>query len=171
MSTAPTLLSRGMGGHHSARSKTDTWLTPPHIIEALGRFDLDPCGFPGWPTADKAICLPDDGLAADWHGRVWLNPPYGTETWDWLARLAEHGQGTALIFARTETEGFVREVWGKAWAVLFLSGRLYFHKPDGSRASANAGAPSALVAYGDEDRYLLRKSGLAGTYVGEWRQL
>ena len=36
--------------------------------------------------------------------------------------------GIALIFARTETEGFVREVWGKADAVLFLHGRLNFHR-------------------------------------------
>jgi hypothetical protein len=140
-----------MGSHQSHRAGTTTWLTPPHIIDALGPFDLDPCAAPGWVTAEKHITLPDDGLTAEWSGRVWLNPPYGAEVWDWLAKLAEHGNGTALIFARTETTGFVREVWGKATALLFLHGRLHFHHADGTRADANSGAPSVLVAYGDSD--------------------
>ena len=143
-----------MGSHHSARAKTTTWLTPPHVIDALGgpdSFDLDPCGYPGWPTARRQITLPDDGLAAPWHGRVWLNPPYGMEAWRWLDRLADHGTGTALVFARTETVGFVRAVWGRASAVLFIHGRLHFHRPDGTRAPANSGAPSALIAYGADD--------------------
>lgn len=164
------LISRGIGGHQSARSQTDTWLTPPHIIAALGVFDLDPCAFPGWLTARSAICLPDDGLTSDWIGRVWLNPPYGAETFDWLARLADHGDGIALIFARTETSGFVEQVWRRADGLLFLAGRLHFHKPDGSRAKANSGAPSALVAYGAENVRALRCCGLPGAFVAEWRQ-
>lgn len=158
-------MGNAMGGHHSHNAGTTTWLTPPHIIERLGPFDLDPCAHPTWATASRAICLPDDGLAADWEGRVWLNPPYGDELWAWLAKLSEHGWGTALIFARTETAGFVREVWRKADAVMFLHGRLHFHNQDGVRAKANAGAPSCLVAYGASDAAALRESGLAGTVV------
>jgi len=154
-----------MGSHQSHRAGTTTWLTPPHIIEALGPFDLDPCGHPGWATAERLICLPDDGLAVEWSGRVWLNPPYGSEAWTWLDRLHEHGRGTALIFARTETEGFVRCVWGRATAVLFLHGRLHFHYPDGTRAPANSGAPSVLVAYGRADADALRAADLPGTFL------
>ena len=164
-------MSRGaMGSHQSTRAQTTTWLTQLDLIEALGTFDLDPCGHPGWPTAQRTICLPDDGLTADWSGRVWLNPPYGSEVWRWCARLADHGHGTALIFARTETAGFVREIWGKASAVLFLAGRLHFHRPDGTRASANAGAPSALVAYGRADANALQRSGLPGALVSAWTE-
>lgn len=163
-------MTRAMGSHQSHRSLSTTWLTPPHIIEALGEFDLDPCGFPGWPTARSIICLPEDGLTASWHGRVWLNPPYGAEVWQWLARLAEHGQGIALLFARTETAGFVREVWGKADGLLFLDGRLHFHHPDGTRARANAGAPSVLAAYGRGEAVRLSLSGLPGAFVSRWWQ-
>ena len=161
--------ARAMGGHQSHRATTTTWLTPPHILRALGRFDLDPCAHPAWPTADRLICLPEDGLAADWEGRVWLNPPYGSATWAWLDKLAEHGTGTALVFARTETVGFVEQVWGKADALLFLHGRLHFHRADGRRADANSGAPSVLVAYGAEDARILSLCGLAGTYVGGFK--
>jgi len=49
--------------------------------------------------------------------------------------------------------------------VLFLEGRLHFHYPDGTRAKANAGAPSCLVAYGRYDAYKLADSGLEGYFV------
>jgi hypothetical protein len=156
-----------MGGHQSAAMKSDTWLTPPAIIKALGEFDLDPCCPPvmPWPTAELMLSERDDGLAVDWHGRVWLNPPYSREAVKWMRKLAEHGQGTALIFARTETSWFFETIWRKASAVLFLEGRIHFHQADGSRAKANAGAPSCLVAYGRQDAELLRNSDIAGHYT------
>jgi hypothetical protein len=152
---------------------SDTWLTPPEIITELGPFDLDPCAAPEprpWPTATRHITRPDDGLSTEWAGRVWLNPPYSSEAGAWLARLAEHGNGTALVFARTETSWFVEAVWQRASAALFLHGRIYFHRRDGSRASANSGAPSVLVAYGAYDAARLRDCTLAGTYV-QWQAI
>lgn len=159
---------KAVGGHQSARMLSDTWLTPPEIIEALGPFDLDPCAAPEprpWPTASRHIARPDNGLTAVWAGRIWLNPPYGDKTGTWLGRLARHGNGTALIFARTETSWFVEHVWQGAAAALFLHGRLHFHRRDGSRAPANSGAPSVLVAYGEHDAGRLQECGLAGTFV------
>lgn len=146
---------RAMGSHHHPNhGATDVWLSPLDICEALGPFDLDPCaaivnGTP-WPTAQRFIAEPEDGLAAEWTGRVWLNPPYRT-VGSWLARLVTYNQGTALIFARTETRIWHRHVWPHARGILFLEGRLHFHRPDGTRAKANAGAPSALIAYGQVD--------------------
>lgn len=169
--TITSTARRGMGGHHSTRAQTHTWLTPREILSALGPFDLDPCAAPSprpWPTAADHYELPQDGLALPWHGRVWLNPPYGDSTWRWLDQLADHGKGTALVFARTETAGFTATVWGRASAVLFLTGRLHFHFPDGSRAAANSGAPSVLVAYGHGDAIRLRDSGLDGVYIDSW---
>ena len=100
-----------------------------------------------------------------WHGRVWCNPPYGLEASAWLARMVQHGCGTALIFARTETAMFFAHVWRAAHAVLFLEGRLHFHHVDGSRAKANAGAPSCLVAYGVRDAQILKQCEISGHYV------
>ena len=159
---------KSMGSHQSAAMVTDTWLTPPHILDALGKFDLDPCAAPDpkpWPTADTHYTLPTDGLAEPWFGRVWLNPPYSREAVKWLRKLADHGTGTALVFARTETSWFVETVWERATAVLFLHGRLHFHYADGTRAAANAGAPSCLVAYGRRDADILAECGLTGTFV------
>lgn len=192
---APTT-SRTMGGHQSARAGTHTWLTPLPLVRAVGPFDLDPCGVRGHPTADRVICLPQDGLSADWgRGRVWCNPPYGHYAAAWLRRMAQHGHGTALIFARTETEAFFAHVWRAATALLFLEGRINFHwdfggvsgDPTGCRhvwakmepdkpksgmacrvcgmAEANSGAPSVLVAYGMRDADVLAGQPLPGAFV------
>lgn len=162
-----------IGGHHRPyQGRTDEWLTPPEIIQDLGPFDLDPCSPVDrpWPTAETHFTVNDDGLLQEWKGRVWLNPPYGPATGTWLAKLADHGEGTALIFARTETDMFFRWVWNSASACLFLRGRLHFHDVKGVRAKANAGAPSVLVAYGRRDREILSKSDIPGHYVDLWAE-
>lgn len=165
----------GMGSHHSARAATEEWLTPPEILRALGPFDLDPCApiVRPWPTADRHFTIEDDGLAQPWDGFVWLNPPYGRKTYRWLDKLADHGNGLALIFARTETRGFMATVWERADAMLFLYQRLTFRLPDGTEpenpgGGPNAGAPSVLIAYGTEATHRLAKSGLAGALVNGW---
>jgi len=168
-----TKLSRfaGIGGHHSNRPQTVEWLTPPSIIAALGgamAFDLDPAtpDVQPWPTARHRYTKADDGLARPWFGRVWMNPPYTNGIiGQWLQRLAEHGHGTTIIFARTETEAFFRHVWEHASGLLFLRGRLNFHYPDGTRAKANSGAPTVLCAYGADDAEILAYSGLNGQFV------
>ena len=163
-------VARSVGGHQSARARTTTWLTPRYILESLGPFDLDPCSAPDpvlWPSAARHYTWPQqDGLALPWSGRVWVNPPYGRELGRWMDRLAGHGRGTALIFARTETAIFVRSVWERADAAMFLEGRLHFHHADGRPAKDNCGAPSVLCAYGAEDVERLMESGLKGMLVG-----
>lgn len=145
----------------------DEWLTPPDLVQMLGPFDLDPCSpvHRPWDTAAQHYTVLDDGLLQPWHGRVWMNPPYGPETGKWLAKLARHGDGVALIFARTETAAFHEYVWPRASALLFLRGRLVFLNVDGSPARFNAGAPSVLVAYGGGDADRLRELQHLGAYV------
>lgn len=156
-----------MGGHQSAAALKDEWLTPPHVLAALGEFDLDPCSpvNPPWKIAESTYTIHDDGLKKPWNGRVWCNPPYGLEAAKWLARCADHGDAIALIFARTETKMFFDHVWAKATALLFLEGRLYFHHVCGTRAAANSGAPSVLVAYGENNAAALQSCGLAGRFI------
>jgi hypothetical protein len=156
-----------LGLHESKSADTDVWLTPPHILKPLGKFDLDPCAAMDrpWDTAAVHYTKIDNGLLLPWRGRVWLNPPYGLEASKWLKRLANHGIGTALIFARTDTSGFFDWVWNAASAVLFLRGRLKFHYPNGRQCAFSAGAPSVLIAYGESDAEILRDCGHAGKYI------
>lgn len=60
---------------------------------------------------------------------------------------------------------FFSWIWEKAHAVLFIRGRLHFHTVDGVRAKANAGGPSCLVAYGEDNAERLRTCGIAGQFV------
>lgn len=153
----------------SASSK-DEWLTPPDIIRALGEFDLDPCAPVSrpWDMAKTHYSILDGGMDKPWSGRVWLNPPYGDQTFRWLSRGAAHGNTMALIFARTETRGFHAEVWAKADAIFFFKGRLKFFHVDGREADGAANAPSCLVAYGASNVEALRSAAAAGLVSGRF---
>lgn len=157
---------RAIGSHQSHSGGADEWLTPPDLIDDLGVFDLDPCAaiYQPWSTATKHFDITMDGLRLPWDGRVWLNPPYSAAD-KWLARMVAHNHGTALIFARTETRLWFRHVWPHASALLFVRGRIHFHYANGRRAAANSGAPSVLVAYGDDDAAQLRGAEHLGRVV------
>lgn len=148
-------------------TRTNELATPPHLVQSLGKFDLDPCA-PAkrpWPTAAKHYTISEDGLGQKWHGRVWMNPPYGDKTEFWLARLAEHGDGIAVTFARTETEMFFKYVWPRAHAILFMKGRIRFFDQAGKISKEIAGAPSVLIAYGRTNARILHASGIQGKFI------
>lgn len=123
---------------------------------------MDPCApiVRPWDTARTHFTIEDDGLAQEWSGRVFCNPPFGREAVQWLRRCRDHGNAIALIPARTETAMFYECVWGAADAVLFLKGRPHFHYVTGVRAQFNSGAPICLVAYGAENARSLVSSAL-----------
>jgi DNA N-6-adenine-methyltransferase (Dam) len=154
-------------GHERPRGESVEWYTPPEVFEALGlSFDLDPAAPAGgvpWVPAERSFSRADDGLSRPWAGRVWLNPPYGHGVGRWLDRLSRHGDGLALVFARTDTrwyQGVVR----RATAICFIAGRLSFVQPDGGRAGT-AGAPSALLAFGLPCALALSQSRLGQTLI------
>ena len=107
----------------------------------------------------------EDGLIQPWEGYCYVNSPYGAETEIWLKRLADHGNGVALTFARTETKMFQQQVWDRATALRFIHNRLYFYQPDGQRAKGNSGGPSVLIAYGEYATSRLLQSRIAGTFL------
>ncbi len=146
---------------------TDDWITPKWLIDRFGPFDLDPCASltQPWPCAAKQYTVNDNGLIRPWVGSVWLNPPYGRRTSEWLRTLAHHGDGVALVFARTETKMFFESVWPLATSLLFIRDRLTFCFPDGSKAPHNSGGPSVLVAYGDAADSRLKDASDCGAYA------
>ena len=75
------------------RNNTEEWYTPTDVIDrvraVLGDIDLDPASNPVANEVVKARRIytkDDDGLAQDWHGKVFLNPPFGSET---MSRFVE----------------------------------------------------------------------------------
>jgi hypothetical protein len=157
----------GIGSHQSARMDSEEWLTPPWLLKKLPHFNLDPCAAidQPWSTADQHLTREDDGLSRRWWGHVFCNPPYGKHTATWLERMADHNNGIALIFARTDTVMFQKWVFQRAEGILFLAGRLTFCRTDGTPAAHNSGGPSCLVGYGHEAEQALQMSTLNGQYV------
>jgi len=142
------------------------WLTPPNLVKKLGKFDLDPCSPIDAPFlhAQNNFTNIDDGLTKNWFGRVYLNPPYGRGMELWLEKLKFHGNGIALIFARTETQCFFKHIWNDADAVLFVKGRIRFYHISGIQAGT-PGAPSVFIAYGKENAIALQNSGIEGRFL------
>lgn len=143
----------------------DDWITPEHIIKALGPFDLDPCAHPmqPWPTARQMIAPPADGLAQEWYGRVWLNPPYSRgQPPLWLERLINHPTGgIALLNMSANALWFHRAVWGSATAVLIPRSRIAFCHATGTPGSSPR-YDNVFVAYRMENAGRLLMSGIEG---------
>jgi hypothetical protein len=123
--------------HWEAAGKSDEWYTPKWIFDALGcEFDLDVAH----PTAPTHVpCrgfIYDNSLASEWHGFVWMNPPFGPRNGiePWLAKFIEHGNGIALTPDRTSAP------WFRKWApradrLLFLP-KVRFLRPDGTEGKS-----------------------------------
>jgi hypothetical protein len=132
----------------------------------LGEFDLDPCSpvNPPFTHAKVNYTVKDNGLKKDWFGRIYMNPPYGKGMESWLEKLKNHGNGIALIFARTETKTFFNHIWDDADALLFVKGRIKFFNLEGKQVGT-PGSPSVFIAYGKENVEALRVSGIEGKLI------
>lgn len=144
---------------------SDEWYTPSYIIEALGEFDLDPCAAHGWITAKKHLYKEDNGLDKEWHGRVWLNPPYSRKLIvPFIEKMARHGNGVALIFNRMDITLWHETIFPTVDSMFILRGRLKFYRPDGSQGDS-AGCGSVLLAWGEDNSRALQNSGLSGVFI------
>lgn len=159
-----------LGSHQQAIGFSQTHITPKWIIDKIGPFDLDPCAANPrpWDCAAVNFTEDDDGLSMPWHGRVWLNPPFDRyEVGYWITKLANHGNGIALLHARTEAQWF-RPIWESSTAILFMSNRIKFCKQDGREHAANSGAPPVIVAFGRFNFSKLKFSGIPGVIISKW---
>lgn len=148
-------------------NSTDEWYTPKEILDALGPFDLDPCApvVPLWPTASTMYNKNDDGLSKPWFGRVWLNPPYSRPLIEqFINRMAEHGNGIALLFNRCDSKMFQDVIFKKASAMKFLRHRIKFYRSDGCRGGS-PGCGSILIAFGDDNANVIRDCKIEGKFV------
>lgn len=160
-----------LGSHQRCVGKSQTHFTPKWILDALGPFGLDPCAGDPRPWDCAVENWTEGGLDRQWPRglRIWLNPPFNRyEVYTWVNRLATmHGNGTALLHARTETDWF-EPIWKAASAILFLADRIKFCDASGKPQRANSGAPVILAAFGERDAAILRDANIRGFYVHSW---
>ena len=145
-----------------ASSATPEWYTPPWLVDRvvamLEGVDLDPCSpTPSTVPAALHYTKEDDGLAREWGGKVFMNPPYGSVLPDWVRKLPRHiflgdiSEAILLVAARVDTRWF-RDVWA-ADALLFPLGRISFVR-EGTGEGVGSTFPSVLAYYGPRaDRF------------------
>lgn len=139
---------------YEAPGESNEWYTPAYIFEAIGlEFDLDvasPIDGPRHVPARQFMTPKDDGLASEWHGLVWMNPPFGHQSTkrNWLGRFFDHGNGVALLPDRTSAPWW-QEFAPRADAVLFIAPKVRFERPDGSLGE-QPGSGTTLFAAGPE---------------------
>lgn len=158
--------------HYSSASPK--WNTPKplvaKVVEVLKWIDLDPCSDSlDNPNVPAKVCYDGtlvDGLTAEWHGKVYMNPPYGRIIPKWTRKAVAEWQfgrmqeAILLVPARTDTRWF-RELW--IGTICFWHGRMKFEQ--NGKGLAPAPFPSALVYFGYDDTEFRRVFRPYGTIV------
>lgn len=132
----PEVTARPFVAHNSGENE---WYTPAVYIEAareaMGSIDTDPASC---EHANKTVragvyySIDDDGLAQEWRGNVWMNPPYSgglvAKFAEKLNEQVEAGNATSavvLVNNATETQWFAA-MCKHASAIIFPTGRIRF---------------------------------------------
>lgn len=142
----------------------DVWETPDDIFDMLDPFDVDPCAGQDTGIGTEAnFTVEDDGLAQDWFGRVFVNPPFSQKT-DWLQKAIDEQQNTECIYVLTPDSTDTISWWhGKiaphADYIWFSEGRISYVVPashadefEDYEAGEKAGSPTfgtALSIFGE----------------------
>lgn len=134
-------------------SATPEWATPQWLFDALNarfEFTLDVCATPENAKCGRFYTTEDNGLSRVWWNasrpeRCWMNPPYGREIVEWVAKARQEAERGALVVgllpARTDARWWQDHVLGHA-DIRLIRGRLKF-----GGATASAPFPSAIAVW------------------------
>ena len=139
----------------------DEWYTPQDLIErarrVLGGFDMDPASndmAQGKVAAAAYHTAETNGLAHEWNGTVWLNPPYSQPLiMQFIEKLVEEYQSGRCTGAVVLTHNYTDTRWfqtaaAAAKAICFTRGRVKFYSPSGAIAAPTQG--QAFFYFGDD---------------------
>jgi len=153
IATEPEITTAGAlrvakGTHVSKNSGDNEWYTPVELIEAARKvlevIDLDPASHPDANKiikADRFYSIENDGLGHEWHGKIWMNPPYAADMiGKFTNKLVKHyeeddiDEAIVLTNNATETKWF-QEMLQSASAICFPANRIKFWSPEKSPAT------------------------------------
>jgi len=142
----------------------DVWRTPPEIVEMLQPIDVDPCA--GEDTdigRDANYDKSDDGLSKQWHGRVFINPPF-SEKAQWLSESISQQANTECIFVLTPDSTDTKSWWHNYIAeeadyVWFSRGRIAYINPKTGEKEKNPTFGTAISIFGEPGLARLKESG------------
>ena len=129
-------------------SKSDLWSTPQDLFDKLDaefHFNLDVCALPENAKCKRYFTPEQDGLAQEWSGTCWCNPPHGRNIGKWVRHgLLSSLTGSTVVMllpARTDTKWFHDYIYNHG-EIRFLKGRLKF-----GGALNSAPFPSMVVIF------------------------
>lgn len=130
-------------------SKSCEWETPQALFDKLDseyHFTLDVCADEQNHKCQQYFTIQDDGLAHEWSGRCWMNPPFGRGIKAWVQKAYDEVQrGNAelvccLVPVRSDT------AWWHDFCmhgeIHFIRGRIRF-----SNSQNNAPFPCCYVIF------------------------
>lgn len=159
--------------HVANNSGNNEWYTPSEYIEAarkaMGSIDTDPASNDianKVVKAEKYYTIETDGLAHDWHGNVWMNPPYSSDLiTKFIEKLKEqrgnYEQAIILVNNATETQWFY-EIVKIASAVCFPKSRVKFYMPDGKTGAPLQGQ-AVLYVGNNTEKFISAFGGIGWT--------
>lgn len=168
--------------HVSNNSGENEWYTPVQFIDAardvMGGIDLDPASNDvsnAWIQASTFYTKDDNGLAKDWSGRVWMNPPYAQPLIQQFCEkvVASYVDGSVpeaivLVNNATETRSF-QFMAVECTAICFPKGRIRYLDESGKPANTPLQG-QAFLYFGDRpERFadVFQKFGAVGKWVVE----
>lgn len=126
-------------------SATDMWETPITFFKELDQefhFTLDVCAISENAKCSEFFSPEQNGLAQEWTGVCWCNPPYGRQIGHWVKKAAEATCTVVMLLpARTDTAWFHEYIYGSA-EIRFIRGRLKF-----GNSKNSAPFPSMVVIF------------------------
>jgi len=138
--------------HRAEGTGDNEWFTPAEYIEAartvMGEIDLDPASHEKAQATVQALSFftaADDGLRQDWHGRVWLNPPYVQPLIaEFTGKLVREVNAQRVSEAILLTHNYTDTVWfhyaeSAAALLCFTRGRIRFVDADGEECAPTQG--------------------------------
>ena len=106
--------------------QSDEWYTPKYIFVALGcTFDLDVASPNRATHVPAKAFIMDESLDRDWHGFVWMNPPYSNPT-PFVDKFIAHGNGICLV-PMAKAKWFHR-LWAESDVIVPMPVNLKFHR-------------------------------------------
>lgn len=127
-------------------SKSNEWATPQDLFDELHKefkFTLDPCSTDKNNKCKKYYTIDDDGLSKTWKDEiVFMNPPYGGHTRDWIEKAYQESKNGAivvcLIVSSTDRSYWHDFIFPYAQEIRFIRGRLHFNNSKSSAPFASA---------------------------------
>jgi hypothetical protein len=152
-------------GHPPQSLDKDERYTPAWVFQGLGlTFDLDPAS-PGEGNGDcvparRKLTKDDDGLASEWVGLVWLNPPFSNAT-AWANRFMDHANG---IFLGPIANGRWTHQMMKSANLLWLCRDFAFTHP--THSGKRSSMPLFFASYGADASDGLRRLAVSARHEG-----